>query len=206
MNVVGVRPGSSWSWRGAGIATRSLRVLVAQNQLSAEELALVREAPRPKRKQEIRVGRIAAHAALRNAGLEERTEVLRSNDGSPVLRSAGGWRVSICHGGEWAGAAASLGGVGIDIEPVSRLGQVGRVVDGWSEASATSVGLPLPWPLLQWTAWEALAKVSGAGVLAERKWVVRPRLTGDGLVAQSAGCSLRWWGVDEHVLCVAVEV
>ncbi|MHB8418421.1 MAG: 4'-phosphopantetheinyl transferase family protein [Myxococcales bacterium] len=194
-----------WSWAGTAVALHRLRDAVADEELSAGELALARAARSERRRQELRAGRAAAHAALRAAGRRRRSEVLCSEEGLPRLIDARGWRVSICHAGDWAAATSARAPVGIDLEPLSRLRQVARVVEGWGGGPIADPDLPLPLPLLRWTAWEALGKLSGRGVLAGAKRPIRPRLTAAGLIAQSEGARLRWWTFDAHLLCLAVR-
>jgi phosphopantetheinyl transferase len=193
-------------WKGATVVVRRLRARVLAAELSRGERALVQAARSPKRRQELRVGRATLHAALRAAGEKRSTEVLSSKQGRPQLVGLTGWCVSLCHGGELVAAAVARGPVGIDVEPLSRLPQVTRVVEGWTHPprGAPVPELPVPLAFLQWTAWEALGKLTGKGVLAGAKSFIRPELTADGLVARSRGRRLRWWTLADHILCVAV--
>ncbi len=196
-----------WTWGGAAIAALPLASSNAEDALSSRERSLVRAASSERRKRELRAGRSAARAALRAAGLRTPVEVLGSAEGWPRLAGTRGWHVSICHAGDWAAAIAARVPVGIDLEPLARLGQVERVVAGWNEqALVPSAPFPWPAPLIQWTAWEALGKLTREGVLAGARIAVRPRRTADGLACRLPRRSLRWWCLEGHVLCAARRV
>jgi phosphopantetheinyl transferase len=201
--------GRAWAWRGAKLAVRLLEAPIGEHELSAKELSLVDAARAEHRRQQLRAGRAIAHAVARAAGLRSRVEVLQSESGRPRLSgAAAGWRLSLSHGGALAAAIIGHSAVGIDVEPLSREAQVTRVVAGWGRRRGRqrvpTPSLPLPLALLQWTAWEAMGKLTGKGVLAGAKATIRPELGTDGLTAQARGRHLRWWLVQGHVLCAAV--
>lgn len=209
MSALERAPGRAWKWGGAALVVRSLAAPVTDRELSPAEQKLVQAARAEHRRKELQAGRAAAHAALRAVGIRSRVEVLQSASGRPHLSSnAAAWQLSICHGGGLAAAIVGQSAVGIDVEPLSRQAQVARVVAGWGQRMGNrhepDPVLPLPLALLQWTAWEALGKVTGRGVLAGAKLLIRPELTPAGLTAKLRGRHLRWWTVQDHVLCAAV--
>lgn len=191
-------------WRGVTLVVRPLAQPVAPNELCHSERALVTAARSPNRRREIRAGRAAAHDAFRAAGVKNNLAVLRTATGQPQISGAEGWHVSLSHGGALVAAACARFSLGVDVVPLDRLAQVSRVVAGQGGfALPSNHGSPLL-PLLLWSAWEALGKVTGEGVLSETHTLVQPRRSGKGFVARAGARLLRWWALPGHLVCVAV--
>jgi 4'-phosphopantetheinyl transferase EntD len=191
-------------WRGVTLVVRPLAQRVATNELAHSERALVTAARSPNRRHEIRAGRAAAHDAFRAAGVKNNLAVLRSATGQPQISGLEGWHVSLSHGGALVAAACARFPLGVDVVPLDRLSQVSRVVAGHAGfAVPLDSRSPLA-PLLLWSAWEALGKVTGEGVLSETHTQVRPRRSLGGFVARAGARLLRWWALPGHLVCVAV--
>ncbi len=185
------------TWRGVTLVVRPLRERVP-GELSRAERALVRSAGSDARRRELRAGRLVAHLALRAAGVKGRVEVLRAAAGQPALSKLAGWHLSLSHGGALVAAVCARRRVGVDVVALARVAQIERVVEGHARAVAPGTAA------LVWTAWEALGKVSGEGVLSETRTALQPRRARGGFVARVGARRLRWWTLPGHLVCVAV--
>jgi 4'-phosphopantetheinyl transferase EntD len=196
-------------WDGAYLAFCPLGDPAYDADLSPRELALVAAATTESRRQELRAGRRAAHAALKAAGVSALPEVLTSAARRPSLDPPAGWFVSLAHDGGLAVAACARRSVGIDVVPFCRRQQVERVVRATLE-NGTGIGLltvDTPWPsaLVLWSAWEALGKQTGGGVFEAMRASIRPEMKDDTATAAVARCHLRWWSHGEHLFCLATD-
>jgi len=192
---------------GAIVATRRLDDPTNGDDLSRGERALVSAAKEESRRQEIRAGRAAAHEALRAAGSPWPEEVLKAPDERPSIGGSQGWYVSLAHDGQLAVAACATHPIGVDLAPFHRLAQLDRVVRSSIGAGlGRPLGVEAAWPasLLLWTAWEALAKQRGVGVLGEAmQAAICPRMAGDHALATLGQNQLRWWNDEENLFCLA---
>lgn len=183
----------------------------AEDGLSAAERALVDEAGSERRRAELRGGRAAAREAF-SALHPHRPppQVLTHPDGRPLLVPQDGRFVSLAHDDGYVAAAASTSPVGLDVLGLHRAAQAARVVEA-RIASGRATGLPrgaYPWPeaALLWTAWEALGKRTGRGVLSEAMLLrLMPEAGPEGLVARTANASVFWWEAEGLLLCLAAS-
>lgn len=190
------------------LALRAIGACVADDELTPLERGLADAAPSEKRRQEIRAGRAAARAALTAFDPQLRlVSVLAEVDGRPRLEPPGGGHVSLAHDGVLAIAAFSLAPVGVDLLALDRTEQARRVVEqriATGRARALEPG-PRPWDeaVLLWTAWEALGKHSGGGVLAGAMRAQIAPTTGEQLTADVNGVRLRWLAAEGSLVCLA---
>jgi hypothetical protein len=195
---------------GATVAIRRLDDIANDSDLSEGEQVLVAAAQRPSRRQELRAGRAAAHAAFRAAGVLPRQEVLQSVDGRPMLALSRGWHLSLAHDGAVAVAACDTHPLGVDLAPFCRAAQLERVV---RSAIGAEFAKPLeghvvwPVPLVLWTGWEALGKQRGVGVLGNAmRGALRLRMVGESAIAILGQSRLRWWTDEENLFCLATTL
>jgi phosphopantetheinyl transferase len=195
---------------GATVALRRLDDIANGSDLSEGEQALVVAAKSPSRRQELRAGRAAAHAAFRAAGALPPQEVLKSLDGRPMMARSRGWYLSLAHDGDLAVAACDTLPVGVDLAPFRREAQLERVV---RSAIGAELARPLeghvtwPVPLVLWTAWEAFGKQRGVGVLGEAmRGRIHVGMDGESATAVLGQSRLRWWTDDENVFCLATTL
>lgn len=176
--------------------------------LAPSERALVDAAREPRRARELLAGRIAARQAFLQSGVEHPPAVLRAYDGRPRLAPAtDGWFVSLAHDGELVVAAVARQPVGVDVLLATRFASAERVV---SQRLATGRARPLPphppapWPdaALCWTAWEALGKHDGRGVLPAMQRPLSLQVGDDRVEGRSDGLRLRWWSQADALLCL----
>lgn len=190
------------------IAAVPLAAPVDDHALTPAERGLCDAAASDERRRELRAGRAAFHLAL-SACTTRPASLLHDAAGRPRLEPPSDWFVSIAHDGDWALAAVSNAAVGIDLVPLSRADRVRHVV---SQRLATHRARPLaagseqPFDeaLLLWTAWEALGKRSGGGVLAgPMRRSLKVERSVEGATSIDGDDRLRWWLHEGHVLCVA---
>jgi phosphopantetheinyl transferase len=118
--------------------------------------------------------------------------------------------VSLAHDEGLAVAACARAPVGIDVVYLGRASQLTRVVRSVLEEHpdrAPSIAGVLPWPaaVVAWTAWEALGKLSGVGVLGlSLTDGLEVNVAEGGAVGAAGGSRLRWWAEGQHVFCLAV--
>ncbi len=176
--------------------------------LHEAESALVAAARSEGRRLELRAGRAAASRAFEAAGLTPAPAVLSEASGRPVVDTPG-WHVSIAHDARIALAAVARRPVGVDVLDLSRGDDVARVV-GARIASGRArpllgAGVPaVPSHLLLWSAWEALGKRTGGGILSGPMMLdIEARPVDEGAVARVAGEHV-WWFIDGGLLvCIA---
>jgi 4'-phosphopantetheinyl transferase EntD len=199
-----------WKFGGATVATRRLDDLANGDDLSRGEQALVSAARSELRRKELAAGRAAAHEALRAAGSPSPHRVLKDSDQRPRLAGSRGWFLSLAHDGDLAVAACDTHPIGVDVAPFLRRAQLERVVGSAIDAQlARPLGGEAVWPpsLLLWTAWEALGKQRGVGVLGEAMEAqLEVQMTGDCAVATWGHSRLRWWTDEENLFCLATMI
>ena len=176
----------------------------------AAERLLVEEARTENRRLELRAGRAAARQAFEAAGLFPVPAVLPDASGRPVV-DLPGWHVSLAHDARVAVAAVAADVVGLDVIDLSRAGDVARVV-GARIASGRARPLcgrglaGLGPAMLLWSAWEALGKRTGGGVLSGPMLLdIAPVPVDDGAVALLAGARVRWYRDSEVLVCLATS-
>lgn len=209
---------------------------VPDSELSASEISLAKKAPSEQRRLELRAGRAMARQALLALSPNSPVTILADSKGRPQVIGQSA-HLSIAHTRHQVFAAAAPNPLGIDAESFERTGQIARVVASlkqrgraaslrWdsdlarqvAEASSLAVkegnpGLFHPaasWndATLLWTAWEALGKLAGDGVLSG---VMLQEIRIEGveaetqqLVGSSVGRRLWWWGESGHLCCLAM--
>jgi len=178
-------------------------------ELSRAELNLVSTGATPRRRGELSAGRKAAALAFDALAVGGRPSVLSDDAGRPRLVPPGEWHVSLAHDGLLAAAAVARAPIGIDLIDLRRLAQLTRVVRD-RIVTERAVGLvgdfaAHPAPLLLWSAWEALGKQTGGGVLSgPMQALIEPRVDEEGQATASVGNSrLQWWLDDHHFFCLA---
>jgi phosphopantetheinyl transferase len=191
------------------LATHRLDAEVPASALRPGEQGLVDAAQGDHRRRELAAGRAAARLAFAAAGAPPHLQVLADAKGRPVVEPPGPWHVSIAHDGALAAAAVSLAPVGVDLIPLARAEAARKVVErristGRARPLAVASARPFDEALLLWTAWEALGKRTGGGVLSG---VMDEPLcvdaSGEHPAASAGGVRLRWLLVDGHLCCVA---
>jgi len=203
----------------AVVALVSVRGPVDATALSPEELALVEGASSSTRRQELLAGRAAVRSALRAVGRPAPRAVLSGLDGRPqllydasIVPPAELPSVSIAHDGSWAAAAVSMRAVGVDLAGTSRQDRVMAVIarlvaQGRALAVPPTPGCPFDPALMTWTAWEALGKRTGEGVLPAMTSVISaPRREGGRWIARSTEARLTWFDHDDVLGCTAVTL
>lgn len=172
------------------------------------ERALIDTAREPRRARELLAGRLAARHAFLRSGVEPPPAVLRAFDGRPRLEPPlDGWFVSLAHDGESVVAAVGRQPVGVDVLLASRFDSAGRVVAqrlATGRARALPPHPPSPWPdaALCWTAWEALGKHDGKGVLPAMQRPLSLQIEGDRVEGRCERLRLRWWSQADALLCL----
>lgn len=150
----------------------------------------------------------AGRAAERAAVARLFAEVLESgvghyDDGAPYAVGREDVAVSVSHGAGMAVLAVSSGGpVGVDIESVSRVAQLGRVASRFvgpdDDPSLTLLEL--------WTAKEAVYKAVRRAGLPLVSIAVTKTIPGTGRATVAGNTlSLSWSLVDEGVMCLAKD-
>jgi 4'-phosphopantetheinyl transferase EntD len=202
-----------YSFEGVVVTTLSIPTRVEPHHLDLlgpGERTLVTSAGSEHRRRELVGGRLAGIDAL-GASSVARPQILMNSEGRPVLEPPDGRHISIAHDAGVAVAAVGDAPVGVDVIPLARQPQARRVVD---EHISKARGVPLdghhrPWPqaLMLWTAWEALGKQSGHGVLGGASLEhLSPAPGPDGTALAAAGSRLvRWWVEGEALLCLATR-
>src|SRR5271167_1397005 len=113
-----------------------------------------------------------------SASSSPQPDVLVSSALRPLLDPPTGWFLSLAHDGGLAVAACARRAVGVDVVPFSRRQQVERTVRAALESRAASglVAEATPWSsaLVLWSAWEAIGKRTGEGVLGAMHERIRP--------------------------------
>lgn len=183
-----------------------------ESTLSPPERALVESARSDRRRQELTAGRIAARATLEALRPlpSPLPDVLADPSGRPVCVPDVGVFVSIAHDEGMAAAAVARAPIGLDVLRLDRADQADRVVRAridTGRATGLLRQVDAPWSdgLVLWTAWEALGKLSGEGVLGEAMLTrLEPEPHGHALVARTRDAELRWWIEGGFAVCLAL--
>jgi 4'-phosphopantetheinyl transferase EntD len=193
------------------VAWQALEATIPVDRLHPLEQQLLATAGSDARRRELLAGRVAAHRALEALGAPAGLAVITDTSGRPMIQPAGAWHVSLAHDGLYALAAASTQAVGVDLITLDRAAQAGRVVTHRIEtgrARGFAAGARCPWDaaLMLWTAWEALGKRTGEGVLAGAAVhaLALEETRGPVPTALAGAARLHWFLVDDrHLACVA---
>jgi phosphopantetheinyl transferase len=176
----------------------------------AVERAFVEGAWSEERRHELTAGRAAARRAFEAAGCAPAPRVGADGAGRPVADMAG-WHVSIAHDGRVAFAAVAARPVGIDAIALDRTGDVVRVVtarisSGRAKPLVGAAPLGFERAMLLWSAWEALGKRTGGGILSgPMRLDIATVPVDDGAVACVGEARLRWFVDQEHLVCLATS-
>ncbi len=192
----------------AVLVARALALEVSDDELSAAERGLADAAPSQTRRQELRAGRAAAREAFLTAEAGSPPSVLQDGRGRPRLDPPGDWFVSLAHDRALACAAVARAPVGVDLLAFAREGPAARVVaerirSGLGTALLPGSVSPFPESMLLWTAWEALGKRTGEGVLTATRVPLRVERRENVPTAFTAEARVRWFEIEGHLLCLA---
>ena len=191
------------------IALHPLAEPVPLDRLHPAELELVRSSSSAPRQVELAAGRFAARIALAALGATPQLAVLADVDGRPRIDPASDLFISLAHDGLYAVAAASRHPVGVDVMSFDRAASARKVVEtrvatGRGQSLTPGSALPFDEALMLWTAWEALGKRTGGGVLSgPAHSVIKVEQASDGAFACVGDALVRWRAFDGHLLCIA---
>ncbi len=194
-------------WRINDVAVVAVPIPAADVVASAAEEAAIAARFSPGRRREWLAGREAGRLALAELGCVDAGPILADERGAPRLLPSVGLSLSLAHDGDFVIAAAARFPVGVDLLGGGRFDSAHAVVTArWRDGRAGAVVGPCRWPstAMAWTAWEALAKLSGEGMPTAMHHALRVQAVCEASAEGAAeGSRLTWFAAAGGLACLA---